>query len=123
MSGKKKISFQLLEKEFFPTKLFQFLRIYNPIRCFSLLLFPKLFPELPSHSVWPCLFPCWISGGAWRGKVGFEGDLWILAVFSEDVPASSTLEERPGSTAGSHFGDNSQPVNPENADVGILAER
>lgn len=78
---KKNKSFQLLEKEFFPTKLFQFLGIYNPIQCFSLFLFPKLFPESVSHPVWPRLFPCPISGGAWRGKVGFEGDLWILAVF------------------------------------------
>lgn len=78
---KKNKSFQLLEKEFFPTKLFQFLGIYNPIQCFSLFLFPKLFPESVSHPVWPRLFPCPISSGAWRGKVGFEGDLWILAVF------------------------------------------
>lgn len=57
-------------------------RIFRDLQPNLVLLalpFPKIMPRapLPANVVLPfsVSIPCWIPGGAWRGKVRFEGNL------------------------------------------------
>lgn len=104
-------------------------RDLQPNLVLLLLPFPKIIPGSPFPASVVSLFSvsilCRVPGGAWRGKVGFEGDLWILAAFPRMF-----LHPWPWRRSWAALqvptwllGVDSQPVNPENADVGILAER